>query len=100
MKTDKINLIQAQLDKRVETISYGKEIMTLDELASYSGFAKGYIYKLTHKKLIPYYKPLGKKIIFKKSEVDSWLLTNRQATEKEIEDLAAAYTYNDKTFPR
>lgn len=62
-----------------------KEVLDIDELALYSGLSKTYIYKLTHSNKIPFYKPGGKKIYFKRSEVDNWLLSNRVSTDEELE---------------
>jgi excisionase family DNA binding protein len=54
-----------------------KEILTLEEAALYLGQSKSSIYKLTSKKVVPYYPPGGKKIYFKKSELDLWILKSR-----------------------
>ncbi len=62
-----------------------KEVLDIDELALYVGLSKTYIYKLTHSNKIPFYKPGGKKIYFKRSEVDNWLLSNRVSTDEELE---------------
>jgi len=68
-----------------------KEILNLDEVASYSGLSKSYLYKLTHYNKIPFYKPNGKKIYFKRSEVDNWLLSNRVSTDEELAQSADNY---------
>ena len=33
-----------------------KKVLTVEELSEYSGYAEGYIYKLTSTKQIPHYK--------------------------------------------
>ena len=53
-----------------------KSILTVDDLCLYTGMSKGWIYKLTSNKLIPYYKPNGKTVVFERSEIDEWLLRN------------------------
>ena len=73
-----------------------KEVLTLDELSKYTGFSKSHIYKLTHKKEIPHYKPSGKMIFFKLADVKRWLLTNRVSTKAEIESQASAILLNSK----
>lgn len=73
-----------------------KEILTLDELALYTGFSKSHIYKLTHQNLIPHYKPGGKNCFFQLDEVKEWLLSNRVSTRQEIERQASAYMLNHK----
>ena len=73
-----------------------KEIITIQELADYTGFSKSHIYKLTHKNQIPFYKPNGKTIFFKFDEVKEWLLNNRISTIQEINSQASAYILNHK----
>lgn len=48
--------------------------MNLIETAEYLGLSPSYIYKLTYKKLIPHYKPTGKRIFFFKREIDEWIV--------------------------
>lgn len=73
-----------------------KEILTLIEAAAYLGLKTGYIYKLTHSKKIPFYKPNGKRIFFQRTDLDAWLLRNRQASQEEIEQEAANYTIKNR----
>ncbi len=68
-----------------------KEVFNIEELVLYTGFSKNYVYKLTSTNLIPYYSPNGKKIFFKKSEIDEWLLSNRNSTYNELEAEALSY---------
>ncbi|ELL8240869.1 TPA: helix-turn-helix domain-containing protein [Aeromonas dhakensis] len=55
-----------------------KEVMTINECAQYTGLSVSYLYKLTHRKLIPFFKPMGKRVYFKRTEIDQWLLRNKQ----------------------
>lgn len=68
-----------------------KETLTMKEVAEYMGCSTNWLYKLTSEGKIPFYKPFGKMIFFKKSEVDAFLQTNRQSTFAEIHAKAAAY---------
>ncbi len=68
-----------------------KTIFNLDELVIYTGLSKSYLYKLTSTNEIPYFKPNGKLIFFKKDEIDNWLLQNRNVTKDEIESIALNY---------
>lgn len=65
-----------------------KEFLTTKEAAAYLGMALSYLYKLTAKKSIPFYTPTGKKIYFKKSELDEWMNRGRVATNEENESRA------------
>lgn len=47
--------------------------LTFKEACTYLGYAPSYLYKLTYRKVIPYYKPTGKMIFFSKAELDEWV---------------------------
>lgn len=62
-----------------------KTVLNLDDCSAYTGLAKSYLYKLTSMCKIPHYKPHGKRIFFKRTELDEWLLRNPARTQQEIE---------------
>jgi excisionase family DNA binding protein len=66
--TQQLTEIQEQLQNHIFD---QKEIMNLQEAASFLCIAKSTLYKLTHKRSIPFHKPFGKKILFKRSELMS-----------------------------
>lgn len=68
-----------------------KEVLTLDECSMFTGYSKNHLYRLTSQRAIPFYKPMGGTIYFKKQEIEEWLLQNRQATEAEINSKATTY---------
>lgn len=69
-----------------------KPIFTFDEACLYMGMSKSALYKITSSKEIPFFKPSGKMIYFKRTDVDGWLLSNMSATATELADKAMAYT--------
>lgn len=71
--------------------THSKEVLTAQETARYMGVSMSYLYKLTMKKQIPHYKPMGKVCYFKRDEVEEWLLSNRISTEQEINNKALSY---------
>ena len=81
-----------KLAKRVEvlenTLSAGKEVLTLEEAARFMGVTKSSLYKMTHEQTIPYYKPNGKMIFFEKSDLLAWVRKNRVSSEAEISEEA------------
>ena len=80
-------------------IQGAKNILTLEEVAEYTHLSKSYVYKLTSKGDIPYYKPNGKQLYFKRTEIDEWLLTNRNKTNQEIErEIATKSVLAQKRF--
>lgn len=68
-----------------------KTVLTFDEVTSYTGLSKSYLYKLTSAGLIPHSKPNGKNIYFDKATVDAWLLRNNIKTKEEQEAEAVSY---------
>jgi excisionase family DNA binding protein len=66
-----------------------KETLDFEETASYINTSKSYLYKLTSQGLIPHYKPNGKKLYFKRSELDEWALKNKAFSADELEQKAA-----------
>lgn len=73
------------------TIFCTKEVLTTDEAAKYMGLSKSYLYKLTMRRQIPHYKPMGKMCYFNRLELEQWLQSNRISTSDEISDRANAY---------
>lgn len=74
------------------TIFCSKAILTVNETAAYLGISKNYLYKLTMRKEIPYYRPTGKIIYFDRKELEEWIkANNRISTMQEINEQAQRY---------
>jgi len=67
-----------------KVFSATKETLDFNETVSYINTSKSYLYKLTSQGLIPHYKPNGKKIYFKRSELDAWVLKNKVFSADEL----------------
>ncbi len=67
------------------------EILSLSEAAEFLKLSKSCIYKLTSKKEIVHFVPGGKKIYFKKSDLEDWLLKNRISSASELETDTESY---------
>ena len=68
-----------------------KNILTVDEVISYTGFSQKQIYKLTSTRAIPHYKPSGRKLFFKKDELDEWITQGRVKPLSEVIDESQVY---------
>ncbi len=88
---DNLQMIDERLKNIESLLSLQKTVLNFDEVAAYTGLSKSYLYKKTCSGGIPCYKPQGKHIYFNKQEIDQWLLQNRKATTKELEDKAATF---------
>ena len=93
METD----IKVQLN-RIEklTLLSAKNVLCLNDVVLLTGLSKSHIYKMTHSRKIPFYKPNGKQIYFDRSEIENWMKQNRVATTDEIETEAVNYIVTGK----
>jgi len=55
-----------------------KEVLSFKEALVLLDISPSMLYKLTHKRAIPFYKPGGKLIYFKKMDLLGWALSNKQ----------------------
>ncbi len=73
-----------------------KEFLTLEESARYLSVSKSHLYKLTSKNEIPFYQPTGKKIYFKKAEIDKWIFNSKVQSVSDVEDGVELYLGKNK----
>jgi excisionase family DNA binding protein len=73
-----------------------KDVLNLNEAHAYLDISASHMYKLTSQKLIPHFCPQGKKLYFRREELDQWLLRNRQDSIDEIDTRAANYLITNK----
>ena len=84
----KLNGIEKML---MEQNMLKKEVLSFNEAAIYLEVSHSHLYKMTSTGIVPSYKPNGKKLYFNRKELDSWLLSNKQFSQQEIEQEAANY---------
>ena len=83
MKEELIFAIQ-ELDEKISNLSLStKEILNFEEAVTYLSVSRSYLYKLTSGAEIPHYKPSGKLIYFKKSELDNWIFKSKVKSKEE-----------------
>ncbi|MGQ0826968.1 MAG: helix-turn-helix domain-containing protein [Bacteroidota bacterium] len=61
------------------------EILSVDEAADFLNLARQTLYGFTSRREIPFMKK-GKKLYFKRSELESWLLEGKRKTIKEMQN--------------
>ena len=69
-----------------------EDFITFDAACEYLGITSGQIYQYTHRKILPFYKPFGKKLYFKKSELNAVIGSVRVATNAEVAEQAHQMT--------
>jgi excisionase family DNA binding protein len=85
----KLSELSAEI-KSLKVFKQGNEIMSLNRLVEYLELSKSGVYKLTSTRGIPHFKR-GKRLYFKKDEIDRWATEIRIKTSEEIEMEATAY---------
>ncbi|WKN29752.1 helix-turn-helix domain-containing protein [Porifericola rhodea] len=85
---ERLERIERLLSNQAQGI---KEVLSFNETCQYLELSQSHLYKLTSTGNIPHYKPNGKKLYFKRSELDSWLLRNRSNDREEVDQMAANY---------
>jgi excisionase family DNA binding protein len=58
-----------------------KNVLTFDEAVEYTGFKKSYLYKLTALDVVPVYRPQGKKLFFRREELEKFLTEDKHIVE-------------------
>lgn len=90
---DKLTEIASKLD---EQNLLQKTVLNFNEACKYLDVSPSHLYKLTSTKQIPHFCPQGKKLYFKREELDNWLQRNRQSASDEIEQSASDYVIRNK----
>lgn len=88
--------IAVLLRKAEELNMLQKPVLSFDEACRYLDLSPSHLYKLTSQKQIPHFCPQGKKLYFKREEIDSWLLRNRKSADDEIEQAAVDYVVRNR----
>lgn len=96
MEATTIREINGRLD-RIErlTLLAAKPVLDIQEAVLFTGFSLGHLYRLTSSKEIPHYKK-DRKLYFKKSELEEWMLGTRVLTNDEIDAQATKHIITKK----
>lgn len=89
-----------QLNEKIDNLSRltlisSKTVLDFEETILFMGLSKGHLYRLTSNRQIPYFKK-NRKLYFKKSELEEWMLERRIPTEEEIQSQATTYLATHK----
>lgn len=84
----RLNEIEALIKRNY---ALNKEVLTLEESAEFLGLSKSALYKMTSKREIAFYQPGGKKVYFRRVELESWILNAKVASVAEFEQEVDEY---------
>lgn len=90
------NLLKTVVKKDNGTVTI-TEVLNLSQAAEYVSLSKSAIYKKTSERNIPHFKQ-GKKLYFKRSELDGWLTGLKISTNAEIEKQTNEYIMKKGKF--
>lgn len=90
------NLLKAGMKNDNGTVTI-TQVLNLNQAAEYVSLSKSAIYKKTSERNIPHFKQ-GKKLYFKRSELDNWLTGMKISTRDEIEQEATDYIIRKGKF--
>lgn len=85
---EKVEQLQKRVTDLENVLNVAKDVMNLEEAALFTGMSKSSLYELTHRQVIPHYKPNGKLIYFEKTELLNWMRQNRISSSTEIGEKA------------
>jgi excisionase family DNA binding protein len=84
------NKIQEILDRITSlekvVLNNAETYLNFLQTSEYLSLSKPYLYELTSKRLIPFYKPTGKKLLFKKSELNRWIEKGKHNSINEFQN--------------
>lgn len=66
----KLEALKAIMEKQQ---TFQKEFLDISEASEYLNLSTSTLYKMTSGKELPYYVPGGKKIYFRRTELDTWI---------------------------
>lgn len=77
------------------TLIGSKTVLDFEETVLFTGLSKGHLYRLTSGRQIPFFRK-NRKLYFKKSELEAWMLETPVKTQKEIESEATTFIKTHK----
>lgn len=100
---ERLDRIEKEILELKEKLNYTppieNDIMNIDEVSAYLKICKPTIYGRVHRRTIPFYKS-GKKLFFKKSDLENYFFSDRHLTDIELNKKADDYLlYKSKLGP-
>lgn len=89
-----------QLGEKIDNLSRltlisSKTVLDFEETLMFTGLSKGHLYRLTSGRQIPFFKK-NRKLYFKKSDLEEWMLEQRIPTNNEVQGMATTYVATHK----
>ena len=94
-----VGFLMSSKTKQKESTSKSEEFIGIDEACEVVHLAKPTIYKLAQKGQIPHYKP-SKELLFRKSELISWVERSHQKGSPSTEEIAVFISAENRRKPK
>jgi excisionase family DNA binding protein len=92
---EKLDRIEQMLE---EQALLRKELLSFKEACIYLDISASGLYRLTSTRRVPHFCPNGKKLYFKRTELDQWLQSNKKKSTQELESAAASFIFKSKAL--
>jgi excisionase family DNA binding protein len=86
--------ILQKLNNLEQLLQQDEKPLSFIEACKYLNLSQSHLYKLTSQGKITHFKPSGKKLYFKKSDLSSWIFRNQRKGDSELEQKAIDYVFN------
>jgi|LSPZ01.1.fsa_nt_gi excisionase family DNA binding protein len=70
--------------------------LSMKDAMEFTGYSRSYLYQLTHYRKIPYHKPNGGRIFFKRSELEEFVFGGKNSADFEMSRTADAILNGEK----
>ncbi len=81
-------------------IKQEKKFISVQETAIILDLSIQTVYHYIHQRRIPYYKPNGRNVYFKKEELEAYIQRHRIKSDEELDELASNYIVNEFSSPK
>ena len=85
----KVESFEHRIEVLENTLSAAKEVLTLEEASHFFVISNSFLYKMTHRHDLRFFRPNFKLIYFEKAELLKWMRQNRNMSEAETKEAAA-----------
>lgn len=93
---EKVSRIEQLLSKGKDADDELKPMLTITEASKYMGLSLSSMYKMTHRRELPVYKPSGGKVYLKREDINAYLSKHRLMSQEEIEKEAINYVIKNR----
>jgi len=87
-------IIELRKDVQSLHVKQEKTFISVQEAAIILDLSVQTVYHYIHQRRIPYYKPNGRNVYFKKGELEEYIERHRIKSDEELDELASNYIVN------